>query len=252
MRAGIAAIYALAFWSSCIQNHLCSLPRMWWDHASSFSASGHQAFQSLATTSGLLGFVQSAVTHWGLPAALPQKLGEALSRLAGEGRPRNCFPKLSCSELIKRRGVEQCLVLTVRFSSGGRIGGCREEKRHKTALKTRCSMEQPLLTPLPRGRCFFNDVLEPFLVPPSAQAWAVHHFPLLQPMALSYENENPSVMCLGELPSQNPGHAEPVPSNTRLLGGRGWFSARRCTSPCPWCVTNALGMGGKPLNVFCL
>lgn len=149
MRAGIAAIYALAFWSSCIQNHLCSLPRMWRDHASSFSASGHQAFQSLATTSGLLGFVQSAVTHWGLPAALPQKLGEALSRLAGEGRPRNCFPKLSCSELIKRRGVEQCLVLIVRFSSGGRSEGCREAKGHKAALKARCSMEQPLLTPLP-------------------------------------------------------------------------------------------------------
>lgn len=70
----------------------------------------------------------------GLRAASPQKLGEALSRPTGEGGPRNHFPKLSCSKLIKRRGVEQCLV-PVRFSSGGRMGAAGRRKDTRQSRK---------------------------------------------------------------------------------------------------------------------
>ena len=55
-----------------------------------------------------------------------EKPGKPLSGLKDEGGHKSCFPRLRYSGLIKRGGIEQCLVLAVRFNLYGRRKGGRE------------------------------------------------------------------------------------------------------------------------------
>lgn len=83
----------------------------------------------------------------------------------------SCFPRPSCSGLVKR-DVEQRLILVVRFSlcrrrKGGRDRNDTEQPRKQAALLHRATSSDFTST---RKVFFFSDGLKPFFIPSRAQA----------------------------------------------------------------------------------